>query len=65
MNKQLKTGLLLQIPNAIILTVLAIVWIIPYLSLSLVVWAILGSVYFLLNIASAILIIVGILSPNK
>jgi hypothetical protein len=65
MNNLTKIGILLQVPNLFILFILGLIFIVPYLTVSIVLWTILGVVYGLINITSFILIISGILSNGK
>lgn len=61
MNKLLSIGLLLQIPNIFILGLLVILFIVPYITLALFFWILIGTIYGLLNIISIILIISGLI----
>jgi hypothetical protein len=61
MNKLLSIGLLLQIPNIFILGLLGIIFIVPYITLALIFWILIGTIYGLINIASIILIVSGLL----
>ena len=67
MNKLIRYGLLLQIPNILIISILGIFamilgmnWIFNQLTLYSVFWIITGSVYCLINIFSLIMIISGV-----
>ena len=66
MNKYYKLGLICQLPNIIIITLLAIVY--AYysittinLDLKSIVYIILGSIYAIFNIASTIFFVLGVL----
>lgn len=60
MNNNLKIGLVLQIPNLLLLLFVLIVFLLPYLTLTFVVKAVLGIAYILINVASLIYIAVGL-----
>jgi hypothetical protein len=60
MNKTVRLGLLLQIPNALLILVLGMIFVIPYLTWGTVLWATIGSIYAIINITSLILICVGL-----
>ena len=65
MNNKLQVGLLLQIPNIILATIIGVMLISPYLTIELIGWVVVGVMYGLLNIASLILIAVGIFSKDR
>lgn len=65
MKESTKWGLILQIPNAIILIVALFYLIInnismPNFNLNMVAWIIFGTLYGLMNIASIVLLVSGI-----
>jgi hypothetical protein len=65
MNSYLKAGLLLQIPNVIILVILAFVFIVPLLTLATFLWIIVGSIYAIVNLISLFLIVMGLVERGN
>ena len=64
MNKFIKTGLLLQIPNVLIVSVFLLILIVSKVNwtgiIDNLIWIILGTLFAIVNLASLVLLFIGI-----